>query len=99
MTRLMLTVAALTGRGIGGDGRFRSAKRGEPEPIILKADQSIFRLAWGPDGKKIAVVGVGFDKRERIQVHARFWDAEKREVRRSARRGEHDSSRIDRFLS
>jgi WD40 repeat protein len=59
-------------------------KEGDPEPIILKADESIYRLAWGPDGKRIAVVGVGYDQTEKgIKSTLRFWDAEKREVRRS----------------
>jgi WD40 repeat protein len=57
---------------------------GDREPVILKADQSIYRLAWEPGGKMIAVVGVGYDtKTKGIKSTLRFWDVEKREVRRS----------------
>ena len=57
----------------------------DPEPIILKADESIYRLAWRPDGRMIAVVGVGYDRKENASWSTlRFWDAERREVRRSA---------------
>lgn len=76
MIRLMLTAAALVAVG--------SSKEGDPKPIILKADASIFRLAWGPDGKKIATVGMSYDTKQKgIKSTLGFWDAEKGELRRS----------------
>jgi WD40 repeat protein len=80
MIRLMLTVAALAAVGSAVVGN----SKGDPKPIILKADASIFRLAWAPGGKKIAVVGVGYDRKQKgIQSTLGFWDAEKGEIRRS----------------
>ena len=76
MSRLMLTVAALVAVG--------SSKEGDPEPIILKADQSIFRLAWGPTARRSPLSAwVTIEKQKGIKSTLRFWDAEKGELRRS----------------
>jgi WD40 repeat protein len=71
--------------GAETEGRKESrVKAGDPEPIILKADQSIYRLAWTPDGKGIAVAGVGYDMKEKGgKSTLRFWDPERGEVRRT----------------
>ncbi len=84
MTRLMLTVTALLAVGTAVPDISVPGKDGDPEPIILNADQPIFRLAWAPDGKTIATVGVGFEtKQKEMKSTLKFWDAEKRELRRS----------------
>ena len=47
MTGLMWTATALLAVGTAAPERSRSAE-GDPEPIILKADRAIYRLAWAP---------------------------------------------------
>ena len=46
----------------------RPASRAEPKPIILRADRSIYRFAWKPDGRMIAGYQAGLrQESERFQ--------------------------------
>ena len=64
----------------------RPASRSEPKPIILKAERWIYRLAWMPDSRTIAAVGLEYDQKVKDYKSALvLWDTQKGEVCLSVR--------------
>ena len=90
---LLTLGAAATGAGYLGDLMMtpalagqdaRPASRAEPKPIILRADRSIYRFAWKPDGRMIAGIRLGYDKEAKdFKSAVTLWDTQKGEVRLS----------------